>query len=133
MCGCTFCKIVAGDIPGMKVYEDDKTLAFMDVAKDVDGHILVIPKKHFKNIFDCEADTLNSVMKTVQTVSQHLIKDCGYDGVNLLNASDESAGQSVPHFHIHIIPRKDNDEINAWPNFGGANNDIEQLYELLKI
>ncbi len=133
MCDCIFCKIIAGDIPSMKVYEDDKTLAFMDVAKDVDGHILVIPKKHFKNIFDCEADTLNSVMQTVQTVSQHLIMNCEYDGVNLLNASDESAGQSVPHFHIHIIPRKGNDRINAWPDFEGANNDINSVYESLKI
>ena len=129
MCDCIFCKIVAGVIPSMKIYEDDDTLAFMDVAKDVDGHILVIPKKHLKNIFDCKPDTLNSVMQTVQTVSLHLIKNCGYDGVNLLNANDESAGQSVPHFHIHIIPRKDNDEINAWPNFEGANNDINSMFE----
>jgi len=133
MCDCVFCKIIAGDIPSMKVYEDDKTLAFMDVAKDVDGHILVIPKKHFKNIFDCEADTLNSVMQTVQTVSQHLIKNCGYDGVNLLNANDESAGQSVSHFHIHIIPRKNNDGLNAWPKFDGANNDIHSIYEQFKM
>ena len=133
MCDCVFCKIVDGNIPSMKIFEDEKTLAFMDVAKDVDGHILVIPKKHFNNIFDCEVDTLNSVMQSVQIVSQHLINNCGYDGVNLLNASDESAGQSVQHSHIHIIPRKDHDGINAWPDFEGANNDVEQLYELLKI
>lgn len=103
---CIFCRIVSGEIPSMIVYEDDLTLAFMDIAKDVDGHILVIPKKHCRNILDCDEDTLFAVAKTVKTVSKHLTDHCGYEGVNLLNASDESAGQSVPHFHIHIIPRK---------------------------
>lgn len=109
---CIFCKIIRSDSM-MKVYEDDWTVAFMDVAKDVDGHILVIPKKHVKNILDCDVDTLSRVMNTVKRVSNHLVDKCGYEGVNLLNASDESAGQSVPHFHIHIIPRKINDEIDA--------------------
>lgn len=76
----------------MKVYEDEETIAFMDIAKDVDGHIVVIPKKHYKSVLDCEFDTLYAVMKTVKNVSLHLTEKCGYDGVNLLNASDESAG-----------------------------------------
>jgi len=80
----------------------------MDIAKDVDGHVLVIPKKHCKGILDCDPETLHAVMDTVQRVSLHLTGKCGYDGVNLLNASGESAGQSVPHFHIHVIPRKRN-------------------------
>ncbi|MBO4524089.1 MAG: HIT domain-containing protein [Ruminococcus sp.] len=79
---------------------------FTDVAEDVDGHVLVIPKKHAKNILDCDSTELSHLMETVKKVSLHLVEKCGYNGVNLLNASDESAGQSVPHFHIHIIPRK---------------------------
>lgn len=130
---CIFCKIIKGKIPGFKVYEDDFTFAFMDVAKDVDGHMLVVPKKHVKNILDCDEQTLCSLMKTVKKVSDHCVNDCGYEGVNLLNASDESAGQSVPHFHIHIIPRKRNDGIDAWPKFGGAEQEIEAVYEKLKI
>ena len=108
-------------------------MAFMDIAKDVDGHILAIPKKHVKNIFDCDAETLERLMMTVKKVADHLIDDCGYNGVNLLNASDESAGQSVPHFHIHIIPRKNNDEIDAWPKFNGAERDIEEIFDRLKF
>ena len=130
---CIFCKIASGKIQGLRIYENDETLAFMDIAKDVDGHILVIPKKHYKNILDCDVDTLSAVLKTVKTVSNHLTEQCGFDGVNLLNASDESAGQSVPHFHIHIIPRKRNDGIDAWPKFEEAKEDIQTVFEKVKM
>lgn len=130
---CIFCKIVNGEIPCFKVYEDEHTLVFMDIAKDVDGHMVAIPKKHVKNILDCDTDILNHLMATVKKVSNHCVDKCAYDGVNLLNASDESAGQSVPHFHIHIIPRRKNDNIDAWPNFDGANHEIAEIYEKLKI
>ena len=130
---CIFCRIVSGDIPGMKIYENGMTLAFMDIAKDVDGHILVIPKKHCKNILDCDAETLAAVMQTVKTVSMHLTADCGYEGVNLLNASEECAGQSVLHFHIHIIPRRKDDQIDAWPHFDGAKQDIRSVFERIKM
>ncbi len=133
MCDCIFCKIVAGDIPSMKVYEDEETIAFMDIAKDVDGHIVVIPKKHCKNILDGGADALYAVMDTVKNVSLHLTEECGYDGVNLLNASDESAGQSVPHFHIHVIPRRQDDGIDAWPKFEGAKKDISYMFEKIRM
>ncbi len=126
---CLFCKIIRGELPSMKVFEDEYTLAFMDIAKDVDGHILVVPKQHYKNILDCDSVTLGNVMDTVKRISNHMTENCGYDGVNLLNASDESAGQSVPHFHIHIIPRKRNDGIDAWPVFNGAESGIEEIYD----
>ena len=133
MSDCIFCKIASGEIQGMRVYEDAETLAFMDLAKDVDGHVLVIPKKHCKNILDCDAETLSAVMNTVKKVSLHLTEKCGYDGVNLLNASDESAGQSMPHFHIHIIPRRKNDGIDAWPEFAGAKEDLQAVYDRVKM
>ena len=133
MNNCIFCKIAAGEIQGLRVYEDAETLAFMDIAKDVDGHLLVIPKRHCKNILDCSEDTLNAVMKTVKKVSRHLTEKCGYDGVNLLNASEESAGQSVPHFHIHIIPRRQNDQIDAWPEFSGAKEDIADVFSRIRM
>ena len=133
MSDCIFCKIASGEIQGMRVYEDAETLAFMDLAKDVDGHVLVIPKKHCKNILDCDAETLSAVMNTVKKVSLHLTEKCGYDGVNLLNASDESAGQSMPHFHIHIIPRRKNDGIDAWPTFAGAKEEIADVFERIRM
>lgn len=133
MSDCIFCKIASGEIQGMRVYEDAETLAFMDLAKDVDGHVLVIPKKHCKNILDCDAETLSAVMNTVKKVSLHLTEKCGYDGVNLLNASDESAGQSMPHFHIHIIPRRKNDWIDAWPAFAGAKEEIADVFGRIRM
>lgn len=130
---CVFCKIVNSDIPSMKVYEDEHTLVFMDIAKDVDGHMVAIPKKHVKCILDCDAETLGCLMTTVKKIANHCVENCGYDGVNLLNASDESAGQSVPHFHIHIIPRMRGDSIDAWPKFDGAKCEIEELFQKLSI
>lgn len=132
MVDCIFCNILKENVM-MKVYEDDWTVAFMDIAKDVDGHIVVIPKKHVKNILDCDEETLAKLMDAVKKVSNHLVEVCGYDGVNLLNASDESAGQSVPHFHIHIIPRRNDDGIDAWPKFEGAKQDIEKLWTKIKM
>lgn len=133
MNGCVFCKIANGEIPSAKIYEDEWTMAFMVIAKDVDGHILVIPKAHRKNILDCDGETLNRLMAAVKKVSDHLTENCGYTGVNLLNASDESAGQSVPHFHIHIIPRKTGDGIDAWPHFDGAKEDAEEVFRRIRM
>lgn len=129
---CVFCKLISEN-KMMKVYEDEWTVAFMDIAKDVDGHILAIPKKHVKNILDCDEETLYKLMASVKKVSNHLVNNCGYDGVNLLNASGKSAGQSVSHFHIHIIPRKNNDCVDAWTKFDGAKQDTEVLWEKMKL
>ena len=133
MSDCIFCKIASGEIPSMKVYEDDLTLAFMDIAGDVDGHILVVPKKHCQSILDSDWETLSAVMRTVQTVSKHLTEHCGYEGVNFLNASGECAEQSIPHFHVHIIPRKSDDGLTVWPVFDGAKEDIQTVFESVKM
>ena len=130
---CVFCKIVNGELPSLKVYEDENTMVFMDIAKDVDGHMVAIPKKHVKSILDCDEATLQQLMLAVKKVSCHCVDQCGYDGVNLLNANDESAGQSVPHFHIHIIPRKKDDGLDAWPEFDGAKQEIEEIHKKIKI
>ncbi|MBE7063241.1 MAG: HIT domain-containing protein [Clostridia bacterium] len=130
--GCIFCKIANGEQPCLKVYEDKYTIAFMDIAGDVDGHILVIPQKHCKNILDCDYETLNAVINTVKRVSNHLVDACGYDGVDIMSANDESAGQSLPHFHVHIIPRAYNDGLGGkgeWPHFPGAKHELESIYK----
>lgn len=89
---CVFCKIAHREIGGLIIYEDEFTISFMDIAGDVDGHILVIPKEHCKNILDCNQETLSQVMRTVKTVSNHLVEVYGYDGVDLLSANGEAAG-----------------------------------------
>ena len=130
---CTFCKIVSGELPSMKVYEDEFSCVFMDIAEDVDGHMVAVPKKHFESILDCDDTTLHHLMDAVKRVANHCVAHCGYEGVNLLNASGICAGQSVPHFHIHIIPRTPDDEINAWPSFSGSRLPIAQLHQKLQI
>lgn len=72
-------------------------------------------------------------MSTVKKVANYCVDECEYEGVNLLNASDESAGQSVPHFHIHIIPRRSNDNVDVWPKFDGTKCEIEEIYEKIRI
>lgn len=130
---CVFCKIIRGELPCRKIFEDEWTMAFLDISKDVDGHILVVPKNHVKNILDADEETLSRVMNTVKKVSNHLTENCGYDGVNLLNASDESAQQSVFHLHIHIIPRKKNDGLDCFPKLPGAKFELDEMLEKLKI
>ena len=131
MSDCIFCKIIDGAVPSMKVYEDAYSLVIMDFAGVVDGHMLAIPKKHIMSIFDCDDFTLHHVMDAVKVVASRLKEKCGYDGVHLLNASGEAAGQSVEHFHIHLIPRKDGDGIDAWPQFQGAKEEISEIYHKL--
>lgn len=133
---CIFCKIASGAQPCLKVYEDEHTISFMDLAMDVDGHILVIPKQHFKNILDCDSPTLTAAIHTVKRVSNHLVEHCGYDGVDIMSANDESAGQSLPHFHIHIIPRAYHDglgEKGEWPRFPGAKHDLQFMYQKVRM
>jgi histidine triad (HIT) family protein len=129
---CIFCSIVNGQAPSRKILEDEYTLAFLDIANDVDGHTLVIPKKHVESILDCDDETLSRLVSSVKRVSKHYTDHCGYQGVDLLNASGEAAQQSVPHFHIHIIPRKDGDGIDAWPAFKGSTQALDKMHEMLK-
>lgn len=133
---CVFCKIVRGELPPMKVYEDEFTLAFMDNAGDVDGHMLVIPKKHCVSVLDSDYETARHVMDTVKRVCDHLVTNCGYDGADLMSANGEAAGQTMPHWHIHIIPRKKDDGLGGsgeWPSFPGAKFAIADMHQKLKM
>ncbi len=130
---CIFCKIINKEIPSYKIYEDEYTYAFLDIAKDVDGHTLVIPKKHVDNVLDCDDKTLEHVTKTIKKIANHYINDCNYTGCNIINASGIDAQQSVMHLHFHIVPRKKNDEVDAWPHFSGAKIPLEQIHKLLQI
>jgi histidine triad (HIT) family protein len=116
---CIFCKIIGGKIPCYKIYEDENVLVFLDIAADYFGHTLVIPKKHYKNILDCPNKVLSDVMEVVQKISKHYVENCGFDGVNVINANEASAEQSVFHLHFHIIPRKQDDDFSLWVGENG--------------
>ncbi len=130
---CLFCKIVKGEIPCYKIYEDEFTLAFLDISNDANGHTLVVPKKHFDNILDCDEKTLNHVFSTVKKVSNHYTENCGFDGVNIVSNCGESAEQSVLHLHIHILPRKKNDGMNVFPSLPKNSKSLEEICEKLKM
>jgi len=102
---CLFCKIIAGEIPSHKIYEDEHTLAFLDINQDVWGHSLVVPKRHFENTFDMPEAEIKHIVRTTKKIATHLKNNVGVDGINLLNNSGEHAGQIVHHFHLHIFPR----------------------------
>ncbi|MCM1043142.1 MAG: HIT family protein [Corallococcus sp.] len=124
---CIFCKIVKGEIPSFKIYEDDYVYAFLDIARDLYGHTLVIPKKHCQSVLDADEQTLNAVICAVNKIALHYINDCGFTGVNIMNASGASAQQSVFHLHFHVIPRKDNDGVDAWPFKEQDDYDLEAM------
>ena len=102
---CVFCKIRDGQIPSMKIYEDEATLAFMDINPLNHGHCLVITKRHAATIWDAEVADLQAAIATVQKVAGALRDTVKPDGLNMLQANGAAAFQSVPHYHLHLIPR----------------------------
>src|SRR3954464_10237033 len=100
-----FAKILRGEIPSTKVYEDDKTLAFMDVMPQADGHVLVIPKEDAANIFVVSPEGAAAMIRTAQKLARAVKKAMGCDGIMLAQLNGEGAGQTVFHVHFHIIPR----------------------------
>ncbi|WLD94083.1 HIT family protein [Alkalihalobacillus sp. AL-G] len=102
---CIFCKIINGDLPAAKVYEDEHVLAFLDLSQVTKGHTLVIPKEHHKNIYDLPSQVAGHVYSVVPMLANS-IKDAFQPiGLNLLNNNEEPAGQAVFHYHVHILPR----------------------------
>jgi len=102
---CVFCRIVAGDLPAAKVYEDADTLAFMDIGPVVKGHTLVIPKAHHDPLTNTPPAVLHKLIEVVQRIARAQIAGLGADGVNVTQANGKAAGQIVPHLHFHVIPR----------------------------
>lgn len=100
-----FCRIIAGEIPCAKLYEDEDVLAFLDISQVTKGHALVVPKKHYDNFLTTPQEVMHKVMNIAQRIGQVEIKLLGAKGVNILSNCYEAAGQSVMHFHVHVIPR----------------------------
>ena len=106
---CVFCRIRDGQIPSLKVYEDDKTLGFMDINPLNPGHCLVITKAHAATLFEAEVADLQAAIAAAKRLATAIRAALAPDGLNLLQANGTAAFQSVPHFHLHLIPRWQND------------------------
>jgi histidine triad (HIT) family protein len=127
---CIFCKIIEGKIPSKKVYEDEKVFCFLDVNPKTKGHLLVIPKKHYKDIFETPSDYLESINVTCKRMAILLKEKLGATGVNILNASGKDAQQSVFHLHYHVMPRYPKDGLDLW--FHGKSNFNEEVDKVYK-
>lgn len=107
---CIFCKIIAGDIPSAKVYEDEAVLAFLDITQTTKGHTLLIPKEHVRNVLAMSQETSETLFARLPKVARAVQKATGAVGMNILNNNEEVAGQTVFHAHVHLIPRYSQDD-----------------------
>jgi histidine triad (HIT) family protein len=108
---CLFCKIVAGEIPSTRVDEDERTVAFMDINPATRGHALVIPREHYRDLHEVAAEDLAATFAAAQRLAGWAQERLGADGVNLLNSCGSAAWQTVFHFHVHVIPRYEDDPL----------------------
>ncbi len=130
---CIFCKIVAGEIPCFKLHEDDATLAFMDINPANPGHALVVPKDHAVTIHDIDADALAAVARAAKRVAAAVEAELSPPGLSLYQANGPAAAQSVPHLHIHVLPRRDGDDLPMnWPLRPGDMDAIGALAEKIR-
>ena len=133
---CIFCKIIAGEIPSNTIYEDDDIKVIMDIAPATKGHALVLPKDHYDNIYDIDSEVLGKVVKVAQKVMKHATKVLGCDGYNLLQNNGEIAGQTVFHFHMHLIPRyanmNDEDMLKFTPQ-EVAGEEVKKIADAIRL
>lgn len=125
---CIFCKIVAGAVSSFKVYEDEETLAFMDINPVHDGHSLVIPKSHYPTIFDTPPEAFAAAARVAARVASAVNAAVAPDGLNLVQSNGRGAAQSVGHLHIHVLPRRHGD--NLLVNWRPVPGDMAQIAEI---
>ncbi|MDD5696624.1 MAG: HIT family protein [Candidatus Pacebacteria bacterium] len=123
---CIFCKIANKEVSCYKIYEDDLVLAFLDINPVVSGHVLVIPKKHFENIFDIDEECLERIIMVARQISIKMKESLNVEGVNLYQANGPVAGQTVFHFHLHVLPRIPGDDLNFVKWMGKITKKLEK-------
>jgi len=130
---CIFCRIVAGELPARIVDEDERTIAFMDIAPATRGHALVIPRAHHRDLLEVGAEDLEAAVLGAQRLARRMRERLGAAGVNLLNSCGAAAWQTVFHFHIHVIPRYEDDPLRLpWVPSAGDPAEIEAVARELR-
>lgn len=129
---CIFCKIIVDQAPSTKVYEDEKFLAFLDIAPTAKGHTLVAPKGHSVNVLDASTATLSDLMPVVQKVAQAVVRATGAEGCTISVNNGRAAHQLVDHLHFHIIPRRQGDGLEPWPHSKYEEGEMQVLGEIIK-
>ena len=130
---CIFCKIISGELPSHKVYEDDNNLAFLDINPTSHGHTLVVPKKHFVNMEDVPEEELKQTILIVKKIGKKLKDGLGVESYNICVNNDPAAGQLIPHIHFHLVPRYKNDNLKPWPQASYPEGKAEEVLEKIKI
>ena len=127
---CLFCKIVLGQIPATKIYENDNVLSFLDIGPVTTGHTLIIPKQHYEKVDQCPPEILGLVFSCMGKVAGAVCNAMNADGYNVLCNNGQAAGQVIGHLHFHIIPRTTGDGVfDHWPSFKYAEGKIEEIAE----
>ena len=122
---CLFCKIVAGELPSTKVAEDERTIAFMDINPATRGHLLVVPREHSRDLLEIGDEDLAATTAAARRLAARVKERLGADGVNLMNSCGSAAWQTVFHFHMHVIPRYDDDPLQLpWKPEPGDEDEI---------
>lgn len=130
---CIFCKIVDGKIPAAKVYEDEKSISFLDIMPANKGHCLVVPKNHAQTLIEMNEEDLIATLKAAKRVASALSLSFGNGSFNLIMNNGKEAGQLVNHAHIHIIPRFQKDRLRIkWSHLKYENNEIKEYAEKIK-
>ncbi|MBE5956156.1 MAG: HIT family protein [Lachnospiraceae bacterium] len=130
---CIFCKIANGEIPSATVYEDELFRVILDIAPAVKGHALILPKEHYDNLWALGKEESERVMNLAAKVSEAQKKALGCDGINLLQNNGVAAGQTVFHFHMHLIPRYDDDKVTIpWNTLSYAEGEAAKVCETIK-
>jgi histidine triad (HIT) family protein len=130
---CLFCKIVAGEIPGTIVASDERTVSFMDINPATRGHALVVPRNHARDLLEIDSEDLAAVTEAGRRLARAAKQALGADGVNLLNSCGAAAWQTVFHFHLHVIPRYDDDPLRLpWTPGPGDPDEIKAAAEQLE-
>lgn len=130
---CIFCKIIAGQIPCNKIYEDDGVLAFLDIQPVSDGHTLVIPKAHFETLHECPADVLAGVSSCLGVIADAVVTATDAQAYNVLCNNGRAAGQLVKHVHFHVIPRISGDGVfDRWPAGEYASGRAESIADMIR-
>lgn len=129
---CLFCKIIKKEVPANFVYENDKVVAFLDIAPVNPGHTLVVPKMHCENILDANPEVLQELILATKKIAQAIKDSLGYEGFNLGVNNGKIAGQIVPHLHFHIMPRRVDDGLRLWPQRKYEKGEAEEIVKKIK-
>jgi histidine triad (HIT) family protein len=130
---CIFCKIIAGELPAHRVHEDERTVAFMDIAPGTRGHLLVVPRTHYVDIIAVDPEDLAAVAQSAQIMARRVKERLGADGVNVINSCGAAAWQTVFHLHFHVIPRYVDDPLRLpWVPAPGDPGELAAVAEQLR-